>query len=298
MRLEAVGKRYGLRQPWVVRGVSARRAAGPADPARRAGTAVGQVHAAPRRCRGARCRRAGKVTGRPHTGYVPERFPGGLPFSGRDYLLHLARVHGLRGAPRPRGVEEWLEPLRRGRVRGQPLRSLSKGMCQKMAIAPGAAGPARPAGAGRGVDGAGPGRPRDARRRGDGAGRPTAARCMFVDHDQARLAGRISERWRFDGEGRGERRPRRRAPTHRGGGVRSDAVVVVDAGRASKVTRGRGSRACRGCCPAREPALAAGDRPRHGAGDGRAVRRRAAAGAVLGLGCTWSPCAPERAAGR
>jgi hypothetical protein len=28
---------------------------------------------------------------------VPERFPGGLPFSGREYLLHLARVHGLRG---------------------------------------------------------------------------------------------------------------------------------------------------------------------------------------------------------
>jgi ABC-type molybdenum transport system ATPase subunit/photorepair protein PhrA len=24
---------------------------------------------------------------------VPERFPGGLPFSGREYLQHLARVH-------------------------------------------------------------------------------------------------------------------------------------------------------------------------------------------------------------
>ena len=48
---------------------------------------------------------------------------------------------------------------------------------------------------------------------------------MFVDHDQARLAGRISARWRFDGEGRVSAVP--------GGGadrtaVEDDTVVVVD----------------------------------------------------------------------
>ena len=75
------------------------------------------------------------MTGRPHTGYVPERFPGGLPFSGRDYLLHLARVHGLRGPAAARAVDEWLDRLGAAGYAGQPLRALSKGMCQKVALA-------------------------------------------------------------------------------------------------------------------------------------------------------------------
>ena len=80
---------------------------------------------------------AGKVTAWLHCGYVPERFPGGLPFSGREYLLHLARVHGLRGgACARRPVDgEWLDRLGAASYADQPVRSMSKGMCQKMALA-------------------------------------------------------------------------------------------------------------------------------------------------------------------
>src|SRR6202453_2821282 len=109
MRLESVGKRYGLRQPWVVRDVSVDVAAGQlirVEGRNGSGksTLLGVVAGvtAPSRGRG---------TGRPHTGYVPERFPGALPFSGRDYLLHMARVHGLPGEAGRQRVDEWLERL-------------------------------------------------------------------------------------------------------------------------------------------------------------------------------------------
>ena len=102
MRLEAVGKRYGVRQPWVVRGVSADLPAGRL--VRVSGRNGSGKSTLLRVVAGVSLPSAGKVTGRPHAGYVPERFPGGLPFSGREYLLHLARVHGLRGdAARRRG---------------------------------------------------------------------------------------------------------------------------------------------------------------------------------------------------
>jgi ABC-2 type transport system ATP-binding protein len=58
---------------------------------------------------------AGKVTGRPHPGCGSERFPGRLPFSGCEYLLHLARLPGLRGDTGRRRFEERLE--RPGRPR-------------------------------------------------------------------------------------------------------------------------------------------------------------------------------------
>jgi energy-coupling factor transporter ATP-binding protein EcfA2 len=109
VRLEAVGKRYGIRQPWVVRGVSADLGAGRLI--RVSGRNGSGKSTLLRVVAGVSLPSAGKVTGRPHAGYVPERFPGGLPFSGREYLLHLARVHGLRGVLGRRRVEEWLERL-------------------------------------------------------------------------------------------------------------------------------------------------------------------------------------------
>jgi energy-coupling factor transporter ATP-binding protein EcfA2 len=131
---------------------------------------------------------------------VPERFPGGLPFSGRDYLLHMARVHGLRGAGAAKRVDDWLERLGAASYAGQPLGSLSKGMCQKVAIAQALL--SRP-----GLlvlDEAWTGLDQAARGALDAAALERAAdggTVMFVDHDQARLAGRISERWQLDGSG-------------------------------------------------------------------------------------------------
>ena len=76
MRLESVGKRYGLRQPWVVRDVTL-----DVPPGRlirlegRNGSGKSPLF---RVAAGVSLPSAGRVTGRPHTGYVPERFPGGL----------------------------------------------------------------------------------------------------------------------------------------------------------------------------------------------------------------------------
>ena len=85
MRLESVGKRYGPRQPWVVREVSLDVPSGRLI--RLEGPNGSGKSTLLRVASGVLLPSAGRVTGRPHTGYVPERFPGGLPFSARDYLL-------------------------------------------------------------------------------------------------------------------------------------------------------------------------------------------------------------------
>ena len=199
MRLESVGKRYGLRQPWIVRDVSLD--VPPGRLIRLEGRNGSGKSTLLRVAAGVSVPSAGRVTARPHTGYVPERFPGGLPFSARDYVLHMARVHGLRGAAAARGADEWLERLGAAGHAGQPLRNLSKGMCQKVAIAQALL--SRP-----GLlvlDEAWTGLDQAARGTLDAAVTERAAdggSVMFVDHDQARLAGRISERWRLDGDGR------------------------------------------------------------------------------------------------
>ncbi|HEY7263392.1 MAG TPA: ABC transporter ATP-binding protein [Trebonia sp.] len=199
MRLESVGKRYGLRRPWVVRDVSLDVAPGSLIRVEgRNGTGKSTLL---RVAAGVTLPSAGRVTGRPHTGYVPERFPGGLPFPARDYLLHLARVHGLRGTEAARRADEWLDRLGAASFAGQPLRELSKGMCQKVAIAQALlAQPGLLV-----LDEAWTGLDQAARGALDAAVTERIAdggAVMFVDHDQARLAGRITERWRLDGSGR------------------------------------------------------------------------------------------------
>jgi len=199
MLLESVGKRYGLRQPWVVRDLSLD--VPPGRLIRLEGPNGSGKSTLLRVAAGVTRPSAGRVTGRPHTGYVPERFPGGLPFSGRDYLLHLARVHGLRGPAAARRVDEWLDRLGAASFAAQPLRALSKGMCQKVAIAQALL--ARP-----GLlvlDEAWTGLDQAARGALDAAVAERVAEggtVMFVDHDQARLAGRITERWQLGDTGR------------------------------------------------------------------------------------------------
>jgi ABC-2 type transport system ATP-binding protein len=198
MRLEAVGKRYGIRQPWVVRGVTADLPAGRLI--RVSGRNGSGKSTLLRVVAGVSLPSAGKVTGRPHTGYVPERFPGGLPFSGREYLLHLARVHGLRGDEARRRVGQWLERLGAAGYADQSLRTMSKGMCQKMAIAQALL----PSPGLLVLDEAWTGLDQAARAELDAAvGERVAAggAVLFVDHDQARLAGLEDERWNFDGSG-------------------------------------------------------------------------------------------------
>jgi ABC-2 type transport system ATP-binding protein len=192
MRLDAVGKRYGLRRPWIVKDVTVAVAAGKLI--RLEGPNGSGKSTLLRIAAGALVPSAGRVTGRPAAGYVPERFPGGLTFPAREYLRHMARIHGLSGGAVPDAVEEWLERLGAADYAGAPLRTLSKGMCQKVAIAqallsnPGLLV----------LDEAWTGLDQAARGALDAAVIERLAAggtVLFVDHDQARLRGRVDERW-------------------------------------------------------------------------------------------------------
>lgn len=195
MRLDAVGKRYGLRQPWVVRNVSQDVAAGRLI--RVEGPNGSGKSTLLRVLAGATTPSAGRVSGRPRTGYVPERFPGGLAFSAREYLIHMGRIHGLSGPAVSRAAEEWLGRLGATEYAGSPLRTLSKGMCQKVAIAQALL--ARPALLV--LDEAWTGLDVDAKAALDDAVAQRLGRggsVVFVDHDPRRLEHLEAERWRIE----------------------------------------------------------------------------------------------------
>jgi ABC-type multidrug transport system ATPase subunit len=199
MRLDSVGKRYGVRQPWVVRGMSADVPAGRLIRVEgRNGSGKSTLLRVVARVTAAS---EGRVTGRPAViGYVPERFPGRLPFSGREYLRHMARVHGLRADAGLRQVERWLERLGAAGYADQSLGSMSKGMCQKMAIAQALL----PSPGLLVLDEAWTGLDTAAREALDDAVAERVAdgsTVLFVDHDPARLAGRADERWQVGGDG-------------------------------------------------------------------------------------------------
>jgi ABC-2 type transport system ATP-binding protein len=196
VRLISVGKRYGLRQPWIVRDVSQEVAAGRLI--RLAGPNGSGKSTLLRVIAGVMVPSAGRVTARPHAGYVPERFPAALAFSAREYLEHMARIHGLAPAAVRVSVDEWLERLGAADYARAPLRTLSKGMCQKVAIAQALL--ARP-----GLlvlDEAWTGLDQAARGALDGAVAERVAAgaiVLFVDHDPARLADRVDQEWRLAG---------------------------------------------------------------------------------------------------
>jgi ABC-2 type transport system ATP-binding protein len=196
VRLEAVGKRYGLRQPWIVRDVSREIAGGQLIKVEgRNGSGKSTLL---RVAAGVSSPSAGRVTGRPKTGYVPERFPGGLAFSARDYLQHMGRIHGLSGPAVSAAVVEWLDRLGASEYAGSPLQTLSKGMCQKVAIAQALL--ARPDLLV--LDEAWTGLDQAARGTLDAAVRERVAdggSVLFVDHDPARLQGLTSQRWKLSG---------------------------------------------------------------------------------------------------
>lgn len=192
MRLDAVGKRYGLRQPWIVRNVSLGLAAGRLI--RLDGRNGSGKSTLLRVLAGACLPSAGKVRGRPRTGYVPERFPAGLPFSPHDYLTHLGRVQGLQGPALATRIDECLERLGAAGYAGVPMRTLSKGMAQKVAVAQALL--ARPGllvldEAWTGLDTVA----RDVLDQEVAARVADGGTVVFVDHDPARLAGLVTERW-------------------------------------------------------------------------------------------------------
>ncbi|MEU9857202.1 ABC transporter ATP-binding protein [Streptomyces sp. NPDC047974] len=187
VRLAGVGRRYGPRGPWVLRGVDAELPAGRLVRVTGAnGTGKSTLL---RLVAGVDAPAEGRITGRPaRTAYVPERFPPALPFTALDYLVHLGRLQGLRTGPARAGAGEWLERFGAGGYAGTPLAALSKGTAQKVAVAQALlAEPELLV-----LDEAWTGLDPEARAELDAAVRErvaAGATTLFVDHDPRRLAG-------------------------------------------------------------------------------------------------------------
>ncbi|GHF25256.1 ABC transporter ATP-binding protein [Streptomyces mashuensis] len=135
MRLEGVGHRYRPGGPWVLRDIGLEISAGRLT--RVVGGNGSGKSTLLRLLAGIERPARGRVVGRPRTAYVPERFPPALPFTAAGYLTHMGRVHGLRRAAAEKAAHAWLERFGAGRHARTPLSELSKGSCQKVAVAQG-----------------------------------------------------------------------------------------------------------------------------------------------------------------
>ena len=186
--LDGIGKRYRIGGPWVLRDVLLdlrpgrvvriqghngsgkstllRVVAGIAEPSR------------------------GRVSGRPSTGYVPERFPSALPFTAAEYLRHHAR---MRGVPVSQGTR-LLERFEAGQFAGTAMKELSKGTSQKIAVTQALLGDPELLvldEAWTGLDAAARSELSTVVRE-----RVRGGACVvFVDHDPARLADATDEQW-------------------------------------------------------------------------------------------------------
>ncbi|WP_447040648.1 ABC transporter ATP-binding protein [Streptomyces sp. DSM 118878] len=224
LRLGGVGRRYGLRGPWVLRGVDLGIRAGALTRVQGAnGTGKSTLL---RLLAGIDAPSEGRVTGRPRTAFVPERFPAAMPFTAVGYLTHMARVHGLARGTAGRSAERWLERFGAGGLARTPLAELSKGGSQKVAVAQAfLADPELLV-----LDEAWTGLDVLARAELDRAvAERTAAggSVVFVDHDPRRLAGAADETYAVAGSAL-ERRTEEQSP--RGAGPRGPVVVIVTQG--------------------------------------------------------------------
>ncbi|MEU9299651.1 ATP-binding cassette domain-containing protein [Streptomyces sp. NPDC048269] len=197
MNLTGVGRRYGLRRPWVLRGISLDLPRGTL--VRVEGGNGGGKSTLLRLLAGIDAPTEGRISGRPRrTAYVPERFPAALPLDVVSYLTHLGRVHGLPRAEAARRAAHWLERFGAAGHARTPMAELSKGTSQKVAVAQALlAEPGLLV-----LDEAWTGLDTSARTELDLAvAERTAAGAtvVFVDHDPRRLAGAPDAHYRVEG---------------------------------------------------------------------------------------------------
>ncbi|MGW1814730.1 ATP-binding cassette domain-containing protein [Streptomyces sp. NPDC002125] len=216
-----MGRRHSLRGPWVLRGVGLEL---PAHTLVRVEGANGSGKSTLLRLlAGIDAPTEGRITGRPRTAYVPERFPPALPFTAAGYLVHMGRIHGLGAAEAAGRAEEWLTRFGAAGHARTPLAELSKGTSQKVAVAQALlAGPDLLV-----LDEAWTGLDAGAREELDRAVTERVAEgatVVFVDHDPRRLAG-SAVAYRLEGL---TLAPVGTAPHHFGPSVRIEAT-----GRAS-----------------------------------------------------------------
>ncbi|MFH8559661.1 ATP-binding cassette domain-containing protein [Streptomyces sp. NPDC017988] len=230
VRLGGVGRRYGVRGPWVLRGVDLGIGAGTL--VRVEGANGSGKSTLLRILAGIDAPSQGRVTGRPRTAFVPERFPAAMPFTALGYLTHMARVHGLARGAAERSAEQWLERFGAGSFLRTPLSHLSKGSSQKVAVAQAlVAAPDLLV-----LDEAWTGLDTAARAELDRAVAERTAEggsVVFVDHDPRRLAGAVEEAYAVDGTVVKRRTPGGTSPTaeDRESAMRRGPTVVI-------VTRG------------------------------------------------------------
>ncbi|MFD1660695.1 ATP-binding cassette domain-containing protein [Streptomyces caeni] len=226
LRLTGVGRRYGLRGPWVLRGVDL--TVPPGSLVRVEGANGSGKSTLLRVLAGIDAPTEGRITGRPRTAYVPERFPAALPFTASGYLTHLGTVHGLSRPAAARAAEEWLERFGAAVYARTPMAELSKGSSQKVAVAQALlAGPDLLV-----LDEAWTGLDDGARAELDRAvAERTAvgAAGVFVDHDPHRLAGAADAAYRVGGGGLDPLPDHRTSPSPAGPSVVVEARGAADA---------------------------------------------------------------------
>lgn len=188
LRLDAVGRRYGVRGPWVLRDVAFEVPGG--SLVRVEGANGSGKSTLLRIVAGADAPTAGRVRGRPEhtTAYVPERFPAALPFPVLRYLTHLGALRGLTAATARARALAWLDRFGIAGHTRTPLDELSKGTCQKVAVTQALLAEPRLLV----LDEAWSGLDPEARAVLDQAVRErvaAGATVFFVDHDPRRLAG-------------------------------------------------------------------------------------------------------------
>ncbi|OEV31548.1 ABC transporter [Streptomyces nanshensis] len=196
MKLAGVGRRYGLRKNWVLRGVDL--SLPERSLVRVQGVNGSGKSTLLRLIAGIDAPSAGRISGRPPSAYVPERFPAAMPLTALGYLTHMGRVHGLRRDAAAGEAREWLERFGADAYARTPLAELSKGSSQKVVVAQALL--ARPRLLV--LDEAWTGLDQNARTVLD---RSVAERVaeggtvVFVDHDPARLAGSPDVTYRVEG---------------------------------------------------------------------------------------------------
>lgn len=225
MRLDGVGKRYGRGGRWVLRGADLDLE--PGALVRIEGPNGSGKSTLLKLAAGIERPSEGRVRRPRRRAYVPERFPPALPFDARTYLAALGRVHGLPAAEARRRADGWLERLGVTAQADTPLSRLSKGTCQKVAVAQALLAEADLLL----LDEAWTGLDRAARSLLDEAAAERAALggvVLFVDHDPGRLAGLATDGYRVGEDGALHRLPAVAAAAGGGSGA-PGPLVEIDA---------------------------------------------------------------------